>query len=573
MKRSLSLARAWRTVAVLTLIALLAACAPGAAPAPTQAPVATQPAPTPAPAKPTQAPAAAPTAARLRASIVADEATLNPYTYVSGTPGWNLLMLQYDSLYQVDVNGQPQPWLATKATVSPDGRTYSLVLREGVKWHDGKPLTAADVKFAFDFYIANKTGRFARALRAVESVAADGAAGLTIKLKAPSPSFVLQALADVPIIPQHIWKDVTTPKTHVFPGGTNIGTGPYKLAEYKPDQFYRFAANKEYFAGVPRVDELVLVRFADDAGSLAALRGKEIDLAIRTVAPEQIALLKQMPNMKIAQGPLFATDMFIYDMQRPPFNKLAVRKAIALAIDRQDIVNTVHLGNATVGNLGWIHPKSPFFNSSVTTEFNVKKATALLDEAGIKDSNGDGIREVDGAPLSFELLVPSNSALRLRMAELIKDMLKAVGMEVKVASVESTTWENKVWPDFDVAKGRNYQAAMWGWSAPVQADTSQTALMVHSKPEFGTLNLSGLSDPQADQLAEALVKEMDPVKYRETLNQLQALIGDKLPFVMLLYPDGAYAYWSNVYDGYTFIAGQGIINKLSFLPASAQPKP
>ena len=402
---------------------------------------------------------------------------------------------------------------------------------------------------------------------------ANGDNRVTIKLKAPSPSFVLQALADVPIIPQHVWKDVTAPKTHVFPGGTNIGTGPYKLVEYKPDQFYRFEANKDYFAGAPRVGEIVLVRFADDAGSLAALRGKEVDLAIRTVAPEQIELLKKMPGMKVAQGPLFATDMVTYDTQKAPFNNLAVRKAIALAIDRQDLANTVHLGNATVGNLGWIHPKSPFFNSGVATEFNVKKATALLDEAGIKDSNGDGIRELDGAPLSFELLVPSNNALRLRTAELIKDMLKAVGIQVKVSSVESTTWENQVWPEFDVAKGRNYQAAMWGWSAPVQADTSQTALLVHSKPDFGTLNLSGFNDPQADKLAEALAKEMDPVKYQETLNQLQALIADKLPFVMLLYPDGAYAYSSNVYDGYTFIAGQGLINKLSFLPASAQPKP
>ena len=482
-------------------------------------------------------------------------------------------MLQYDSLYQVDLNGQPQPWLATGATISPDGLTYDIKLREGVKWHDGKPFTAADVKFAFDYYVANKTGRFARALRPVQSVTANGDTGVTIKLKAPSPSFMLQALADVPIIPQHVWKDVKEPKTYVFPGGTNIGTGPYKLVEYKPDQYYRFEANKDYFAGAPRVQELVLVRFADDAGSLAALRGKEVDLAIRSVAPEQINLLKQMPNMKIAQGPLFATDMVTFDVQKAPFNNLAVRKAIALAINRQDLAATVHLGNATPGNLGWIHPGSPFFNPAVKTEFSVQKAQAALDEAGIKDSNGDGVRELDGKPLSFELLVPSNSALRLRMAELIKEMLKTVGMKVNVSSVESTTWENKVWPEFDVAKGRDYEAAMWGWSAPVQADTSQTALLVHSDPAVGTLNLSGFKDPEADKLAEALMKEMDPAKYKDTLNKLQALIGDKLPLVMLLYPDGAYAYWSNVYDGYKFIAGQGIINKLSFLPESALPKP
>ena len=93
---------------------------------------------------------------------------------------------------------------------------------------------------------------------------------------------------------------------------------------------------------------------------MAALQGKEVDLALRSIAPEQIDLLKQLPDMKIDQGPLFATDMVTYDTQKAPFNNLAVRKAIALAIDRQDLVDTVHLGNATPGNLGWIHPKSPY---------------------------------------------------------------------------------------------------------------------------------------------------------------------------------------------------------------------
>ncbi len=146
-----------------------------------------------------------------------------------------------------------------------------------------------------------------------------------------------------------------------------------------------------------------------------------------------------------------------------------------------------------------------------------------------------------------------------------------IGMDAAVAAVEQATWEDAVWPGFDVAQGRNYDMAMWGWSAPVQANAVRVTSLIHSDPAIGSLNLSGYASETADALAEALNAAVDPDEFADLLDQVQVQIATDLPFIMLHYPDGAYAYRNGVHDGWAFMAGQGIFHKLSFLPESARP--
>jgi peptide/nickel transport system substrate-binding protein len=539
------------------LLLLLAACAP----------------------QPAAAPAAGDAAAietsaqaeRLRIAIVGDESTLTPYTYVTGYPGWNLLTLQYDTLYQLDLNGIPRPWLVTTATTSEDRLTVTLDLREDVTWHDGEPFTADDVVFTINYFKQYPQGRFSRALRPVQSAAADGEYRVSLSLANPVPSLELGTLADVPMLPEHIWAEIENPEEHLFESVTNVGTGPFKLVEYTPEQFYRFEANAAYFAGAPAVQELVAIKFADDAGTLAALRTGEVDMIVRPAAPEQIDLLSATGNLAVEQGPLYTTQMLVFDMERAPFDRLEVRQAMSLAIDRQDLVDTIYLGAATVGSPGWIHPASPVYNPAVTAEYDPEQAMQILEDAGIVDSNGDGVRELDGTPLQFDFIVNGSDSLRLRLAELVSEMLLAVGIRAQVTAVEQATWEEAVWPGFDINNGRNYDMAMWGWSAPVQADVVRFSTLVHSDPAIGNLNLTGYSNPATDEVAEALGQEIDPAAQAGLLDQLQELVAEDLPFIMLLYPDGAYAYNSSVYDGWAFMSGQGVLHKLSFLEESARP--
>jgi peptide/nickel transport system substrate-binding protein len=507
---------------------------------------------------------------RVRAAITGGEDTINPFSYISGFPGWNLLMLQYDSLMQLDADGIPQPWLAESVSANSDLTEYTVSIVDGVTWHDGQPLTVNDVKFTFDYFISNATGRFSRDLRGVETVEVSGN-DLIVGLAAPNPAFDLVVLADIPILPQHVWEGIETPGDQILDISTNIGSGPYMMTDYQEEQSYRLQANPNYFRGAPAVDEIILVVFADDAGALAAIRSGEVDVIFERVSPEQISLLDAQDPLDIAQGPEFTTQMINFDASKRPFDDLAVRQAMQLAIDSQDIVDTVYLGAATVGSPGWVHPDKPVYNPDVTPAYDVAAATALLEDAGYLDSDGDGIREYDGQPMAFEMLTNSSDSLRLRIAELVSGFLADVGIQVTVASVETATWEEAVWPGFDINNGRNYEMASWGWSAPVQANTIRIAELVNSDPGTGFLNLTGFAHPEIDTISAALLTEADTAVAASLLADLQVLIAEQVPFILLAYPDGAYVYNSDVYADWEFIAGQGIVSKVSMLPASARP--
>ena len=531
-----------------------------------------EPEPAPETTTTTAAPAPPPEPVTVRAAVTGDEGTLTPYTYISGFPGWNIMMLQYDSLMQLDSAGVPQPWLASSVTVSDDLTEWSVTLVEGVTFHDGEPLTSDDVSFSVDYYVTNpEASRFARDFSGVADVVVHDDYNVTFVLNGPSAGFDVGALADAPIIPRHIWESVALPSEHQFEGGTNIGSGPYKLVEYVEGQSYRFEANPDFFRGAPAVDELVVIVFADDAGAQAAIRTGEVDVIFERIPPEQIDLLDAQDPLDIALGPEFSTQMINYDASKRPFDDVAVRQAINLAMDRQDIVDTVYLGAATVGSPGWIHPGHSSYNPAIVPVYDVAAANALLDGAGYADTDGDGVREFDGQPMSFEVITNSSDSLRLRIAELTAEMLAAIGIETEIVPVDTGVWEQAVWPGFDVNNGRNYEIAMWGWSAPVQADTLRLPWLVHSSLDSGFLNLTGYANAEIDALSEALSVEPDAAERNAILGRMQEIIAEDLPFVLLLYPDGAYVYDSSVYSDWEFIAGQGIVSKLSLLPPSARP--
>lgn len=508
---------------------------------------------------------------RLRIALNTDEGINNPYVLATGYPGWNMTLLQFDTLYQLDVDGVPQPWLVTETTVSDDGLTITLDLREDVTWHDGEAFTAEDVVFTIDYYGTHTHPRFTRAVTPIASAEADGDYRVILNMARLFPSIEISTFADMPILPQHIWSEIENPNAEDvnYTLTQNTGTGPYQLVEYEPNQFYRLEANPDYFGGAPQVDELVFIVYASLTGSIAAIQADEVDMIVESVPPEQVDLLGLRDDIDIIQGPLFTTEMLIYDVDRFPFQEAAVREAISLAIDREDLIETVYLGTATSGNIGWTHPASPFYNDTIETLYSPDDARALLDDAGIVDSDGDGIRELDGQPLSFELLAQSSESLRVRKAELISEMLLEIGIEAQVNVLDPSVLGQAVWPGANVAaEDSDYEMSMWGWSAPVQSDTVRVTALLHSDPSIGFFNLTDYASEEADMLSEDLLATIDAQRQIEILGDIQATIAEDLPFIMLLYPDGLYAYRPAVYDGWLFMTGQGIFHKLSLIEQS-----
>jgi peptide/nickel transport system substrate-binding protein len=502
------------------------------------------------------------TGTTLRMAITQDEGTLTPYTYQTGYPGYELMTLIYDTLFLMDADLQPQPWLAADTQISEDGLTYTVTLKDGLVWQDGEPLTAADVAFTIQYFKDNLLGRFTTAATKVSAVETPDARTAVLTLDAVDATFLTNSLTDIPILPQHVWSDVTVPDTMEQP----MGSGPYMLTEYRTDQFYRLVENPNFWGPAPAVDEIIAPVIRDQTATFQALQAGEIDVAVRNVSPELVDRFAARDDLEVAQGPGFASTILVMDVTQGALADPGVRQVLAGLIDYNRLIDNLLLGFGASGPPGFLPPASPVGNPA-TQEYTLltpEDAQARLEELGFS-RNGEGVYvDGDGNELAFEFLTYSDNPIRLRAAELIAQDLEAGGIDITIRTMEREALVERVWPGFDVSQGRSYQLSMFGWSAPVAAQARLGALM-HSDPSIGNLNLSGYSDPDADRLIEQAAVTTDEEARRELLFDLQEIMARDLPLITLFYQDGVYAYRPAAFDDWTFMAGQGIINKNSFV--------
>ncbi|MEV4471310.1 ABC transporter substrate-binding protein [Nonomuraea sp. NPDC049504] len=495
----------------------------------------------------------------LTIAISSDEGTLTPFTNQTGYPGNNLVKLIFDTL--VIVQGDGVTPLLAKQIQTTDNKVFTMPLRQGVTWHDGKPLTAGDVVFSVEFYKKHMEGDSSIDVRPVESVTANGDT-VTLTLKEPDPEFPRRILADMAILPEHLWSSVDK----VSEAGTDkaVGTGPYKLTRHDNARGCTLTSNTSYAMGKPKIDTVKVVVIPEESTQFAALRTGEVHMSTRIVPPQQLQALENQPNIGVIKGTEFASTLLAFNTTRAPFDRPEVRRALAKAIDVADLVKTALLGQGTPGNPGFIHAESPVRPDRLPPVHDVEAAKRELDALGAKPG-ADGVRVLDGRAMSYELLVQSTSTDRLRSAELIRDMLKAVGVAVKVTSLDPDSLDAKVWPDYDVRKGRNYDMSMWGWSAPVMLSTGTIAQLVASDPDDGSLNIVGFEDDETDAIVRTLTSAPSLEARTAAAKQLQARIAEQMPFLTLYYRNGAYAFRKDVYNGWSWQNGSAALNKFSLV--------
>jgi len=503
----------------------------------------------------------------LRMAITRDEGSLNPYTYQTGYPGWNLMTLVYEPMFTPDLDNIPQPWLARRYTVSPDGKTWTFTLHQNLRWHDGRPMTADDVKFTYEYVRRLAHPRWTPQVRSIESIETSGPTTLTIRLSAASSGFAAQPLADLPILPKHIWESVTEPRRF----NDVIGSGPYRVAEIKDGQFYRLTAVDNYFAGRPKVRELVVPIIRDATVGFTALKAGEIDTTIVPLSPELVAEFEKTGGLKVTRGAGYASTLLQFNLEHPILKDVRLRQAIANAINTRLMVRLLLLGYGVVGSPGYIHPDSPFYNPAVTFTASKSRAVQLLNEAGYVDRDRDGIRDApDGTALRFTLLTLAGNPIRIRTADLIRTWLRDVGIDIRVVAQEDASIISSVWPDFDVCKGRRFDMAVFGWSAPVMNRTTVLRDLFHSDCRQGTINIGGYRNSDVDRLGAELATAVSPDKQKQILFEMQKVIAAEVPVHTLYYQDGIYAYRADKHAGWVYQKGQGIVNKRSFVDP---PKP
>ncbi|HEV8242029.1 MAG TPA: peptide ABC transporter substrate-binding protein [Thermoanaerobaculia bacterium] len=500
----------------------------------------------------------------LRVAIPQEVANVTPYS--AGVPE-TILDLVYDKLAAPSpYAGNATPWLAR--SIEPeggDGRSWRIALRDGIRWHDGVPFSADDVVSTLRGYRDKPSNRWSHHVGdtpRLVSIEKLDRLSLRVTCELPCPLFDKVTAADLPILPAHLWRDVKEP--HLYRGPL-VGTGPFRVAEMAPGRFLRLIANRDYFAGTPRVDAIVVTFIRNPTTALAALRAGEVDLVAAPVAPELVAALARQPDLAVQQGaaqPLDAIEMRL-NFDRMPLSDPAFRQAVALAVRPDELVRRVALGQALPGSIGF-PPPSPWTAPGLTQPNGDPAAAArLLDERGFHDRDGDGFRDnADGSPLRLGIKVSSSEALQLRAAQVVARQLAAVGIRAHVEVVDPARLRA-------LYTARQFDLMLGEVTAHTLVDPDQLVVSFMT----GYLWRHGLPNARLDGLLGDWRAAATPEARVAAGFALQRLHEEAPAVLMLYYPQSRFAYRPRAFDHWRGMPGMGVFHKWSLVDFSRVPAP
>jgi peptide/nickel transport system substrate-binding protein len=455
----------------------------------------------------------------------------------------------------------PVPGLAESWTASPDGKTWTFKIRSGVKWSDGQPLTAKDVAYTFNRVVNGETenAAFYNYVANLKKVTAPDDTTAIFELSAADP---IMTHMWVPILPEHIWKNVSEKDAGTFDNKEMVGTGAFQLVEQKPGEFIKLKANKSYWGGAPKIDNLVYRIFKNDDAMAQALQKGEID-AVADIGANQFLALKDKPGITTVQATGlsfselgFNTGAATTDNQpvgdgHPALKDKALRQAIGYAIDQQTIVNKVlrGLGKPGVGVIPPVYSAYKFDPGASARTFDIAKANSLLDAAGYtKGSDGIRVDPKSGRKLDFRLFGRTEDENSKGVVPYIQDWMNQIGIKTKVQFVT----DDKL---TDIIAHGNYEMFTWGWG--VEPDPGfQLSTFTCDQRDTGTAKdpVAGWSDsfycnPAYDALYQQQSNEIDPAKRAELVKQMQQMVYDDAPYIVTYYVDSLEAYRSDKWTG------------------------
>jgi peptide/nickel transport system substrate-binding protein len=497
--------------------------------------------------------------------IINDVDSLNPFIGILAET-YEVWALMYDYLVgysQKDFS--PVPGLAESWQVSDDELTWTYKIRQGVKWSDGQPLTARDAAYTFNRIMKGtfEQTNYGNYVANIKSVTAPDDTTLVMTTKKPSPSMLRLA---VPILPEHIWKNIDEKEVSTFDNEKNaVGSGAFKLEERKTGQFVRLSANKSWWGGAPKIDEVVFRVFNNADAEIQALRKGEIDFADQLDAAP-FNSLKSTEGITTVPGEYSGFDELAFNTGaaldtgqpigdgHPALKDKRVRQAIAHAIDKKALVDRVLGGYGTeaTGIIPAIYKDLTFQPSETEAyTFDLAEANRLLDAAGYKDTNGDKVREMpDGSrPLRFRLFTRQESNTSQQSVQFIRGWLRDIGIATDVKVVE----ENRL---TEIIGQGEFDMFEWGWVVEPDPDYQLSTFTCGSRSYKSggdvTANLSDsfYCNPAYDKLYQQQKVTIDPAKRAEIVKQMQRMLYVDAPYVVTFYYDDLQAYRSDRFTGF-----------------------
>ncbi|EJN06093.1 ABC transporter substrate-binding protein [Phyllobacterium sp. YR531] len=454
-------------------------------------------------------------------------------------------------------NNKPNYRLAESYKLADDLKSIEFKLRPDLKWSDGKPLTSADVKFTYDYLKKFPALDFVSIWKFIDGVEAVDAQTIKFTLVNPS-SLAAEQLIQVPIVPEHVWKDIAEPVTYA--NETPVGSGPLTEIPRFTGQTYDQCRNPNYWdAATLKIDCMRLPQLADNNQILTATASGTLDWGVSFIPDvENTYVAKDKEHFHFWYTPSSMV-AFLFNLEtaneanRKAFNDIKFRQAVSMSLDRKAMVDVAGYGYPTLNEdpsgLGelyksWSDPK-------VIEEFgkfgqhDADAATALLDEAGYVDKDGDGFRDnPDGSKISFTVIVPSAWTDWIDTVQIAIEGLQASGLDVKVATPEEAVWTaNLIGGKFDMAIN----------SLPAAASPYYPYQRAYNPTDKGKTRFTAQRWFNTD-LDKALVdftKTADPAAQKEAMNKAQRIVAENLPMLPVYNNPNWYQYNTKRFTGWS----------------------
>jgi peptide/nickel transport system substrate-binding protein len=495
-------------------------------------------------------------AAVYQIGILEDFDGINPFSAWSG-PSWECFRLGYNFLTGYDCEYKPVPELARSWQTSADGRTWTFRIIEGMKWHDGVPLTARDIAFTYDLILETQDTAYARYLTGVTSVSALNDMTLIIKTRRPNAGIL--ALS-IPILPEHIWKKADPENLGGFKNWPMVGSGPFRVAELEKGRCLRLAANPQYpqeLGGPPAVDEVSFVISQNADSMIQDYESGDLDAIVDWPATYH-KILRSLPGTSAVAAPAIGFHELGFNCWGSPRSKgdpllrdVAVRRAIALAIDR-DRINATTLAGLAVPGTSLLSPVQGLWHWQVPAgqkvDFDPEKARQILEGAGYTDHDGDGVREdARGRMLDFRFVTLNEYPEDQAAGKMIVSWCADIGVRLRLDQKEEDVFGDEVYDNAD------YDLFIWSWRGDIDP-----GFMLSTFTTAQILNWSDsqYSDPEYDDLYAAQAEALDPARpddptaRKAVTDKLQAILYRDTPYAILWYNVNLQAFRTDNWTGY-----------------------
>jgi peptide/nickel transport system substrate-binding protein len=513
----------------------------------------------------TESPAPGTGKTTLRLGWTNDPDNLNPFIgYESSS--YEIWAINYDLLVGFraeDMENVPGIGLASAWEVSDDGLVWTFTVPEGIQWQDGEPFSAADVAFTYNYVIENELGMFIDYVNFIDTVEAPDATHVVFTCSKPKANMLGLW---IPILPEHIWSKVDPGKVETaFQNKPPIvGTGPFQCVEWKKGEYVRMEANKNYWKGAPKVDEVIFQTYTNQDTMAQDLRAGNIQSGWNIPAAQFDALDGEAHLTSITavtagfdELGFNCADKSVYPKStgHPALTDPAFRKALQWAIDKEKIVSIGYNGNANAASsivmANYYDPEEDYHwepPADVAYTFDLERARQELDAAGYTDDDGDGVREHEGKPIELRLYARTESTESQNCGKLITGWFQEIGLKIDYQVIDDGRLGDLQYNyDKDDDYAPDFDMFIWGWGGDVDPNF---ILSIMTTNQIESWSDCMWSNEEYDQLFEEQQTTIDEQERIALVHRMQEIVYDESPYIPLVYPLDLEAYDEGQWQGW-----------------------